>query len=366
MEDPDSPVGLAAALEIDLKRRADSKRRTDAIVKGIFFAIAAICASIIVFITVFILVKGIMPFVSEYTSAYEADSRGKQSFVTFFTQTTWNGGEFSHGAGFLVVNTLYATLLSLILSIPISIFTALFIVRIAPKPIGATFQTGVELLSGIPSVIFGLFGMGVINPFVKALGTAVGYQTAGGTSLLSGVIVLAMMSIPTITSMSITAIRAVDPALIKASLALGASKAQTDFKIVLTDARSGIFAGIILGVGRALGEATAVQMVIGNASSGPTFNPMDISATLTSTILMGIGEATPGSMGYDIRFSAAILLILIIFVIDIVLNKVKDAMFARQMGQEMKKGPISKLIASTWSKLFPKGARASLKPEEDL
>ncbi len=356
-----SESAIAQTLQRDLVRRADRKRRTDRVVKGIFFLIAALCASIIIFVTGFIIVKGILPFVTDYVSAHDSTQTGRQNFISFFTLTTWNGGEFNHGAGFLIVNTLYATLLSLILSIPISIFTSLFIVRIAPKPLGAIFQSGVELLAGIPSVIFGLFGMGVISPFVKLLASAFDYQSAGGTSLLSGVIILAMMSIPTMTSMSITAIKAVDPALIKASLALGASPAQTNFKVVLKDAQSGIFAGIILGVGRALGEATAVQMVIGNAASGPTFNPLDISSTLTTAILMGIGEATPNTMGYDIRFSAAILLILVIFAIDISLNAIKDEMYARQTGQQRKRSWLNRQIAAGFNALFPKGRKRSLK-----
>ena len=356
-----SESAIAQTLERDLVRRAERKRKTDRVVKGVFFCIAALCASIILFITGFILVKGILPFVTDYVSSHDSSVTGRQNFITFFTLTTWNGGEFNHGAGFLIVNTLYATLLSLILSIPISIFTALFIIRIAPKSLGAVFQSGVELLAGIPSVIFGLFGMGVISPFIKILADAVGYQSAGGTSLLSGVIILAMMSIPTMTSMGITAIKAVDPALIKASLALGASPAQTNFKVVLKDAQSGIFAGIILGVGRALGEATAVQMVIGNAASGPTFNPLDISSTLTTAILMGIGEATPNTMGYDIRFSAAILLIIVIFAIDIALNAIKDEMYAKQTGQPRKRSWLSKQISAGFHALFPKGHKRSLK-----
>lgn len=330
-------------------KRAESKKKTDKIVKGIFFAIAAICASVIIFIVVFILYKGILPFVKSYTSA-DGDATGTQDFLEFFTQTTWNGGEFSHGAGYLVLNTLYATALSLIISIPLSILTSVLITRIAPKTVSSVFQTGIELLASVPSVIYGLFGIGYICPMINSFANSIGFSTFGGRSLLSGVLVLALMSIPTMTLMSVTAIKSVNPAMIKASLALGASPTQTNFKIVLKDASSGIFAGIILGVGRALGEATAVQMVIGNAMSGPTGNPLDISATLTSTMLMGMAEAQVGSMGYDIRFSAGILLILLIIVIDLTLNHIKNTMYARRTGQKMKKSTIVSLFESLFVK----------------
>ena len=331
-------------------KKAEHKKKIDFIVKGIFFTIAAICASIIIFIVVFILYKGILPFVKTYISA-DGDTTGTQNFIDFFTQTTWNGGEFNHGAGYLVLNTLYVTTLSLIVSIPLSVLTSVLITRIAPKAISSVFQSGIELLAAVPSVIYGLFGIGYICPLINNFGSSIGVSTFGGRSLISGVLVIAFMSIPTMTLMATTAIRSVNPSLIKASLALGASPTQTNFKIVLKDASSGIFAGIILGVGRALGEATAVQMVIGNAMSGPTGNPLDISATLTSTMLMGMAEAQVGSMGYDIRFSAGILLIILIVVIDLTLNHIKNTMYARRTGQKLKKSILASLFEPFFTKV---------------
>ena len=122
--------------------------------------------------------------------------------------------------------------------------------------------------------------------------------------------------------MAITAIQAVDKDLENASLALGATKTQTNFKVVLTSAKSGIFAGAILGLGRAFGEATAVSMVAGNKLYGPTFNLFDITRTLTSTMLAGLKETS--GLDYDIRFSVGIVLLVVIFVSNFILNKVKD------------------------------------------
>ena len=146
-------------------------------------------------------------------------------------------------------------------------------------------------------------------------------QTLGGQSVFTASLVLGMMIFPTITMVSITSIQAVNNNLILGSLALGASKTQTNFKVVLKGAKNGIFTGIILGVGRALGEATAVSKVCGNAQVGPTFSLFDTTSTITTTILSGFNEAS--GMAYDIKFSLGIVLIIIIVSTNIVLNLVK-------------------------------------------
>lgn len=326
-----------------IRAKAERKKVVDAIVKNIFLAIALVCASVIVFVVIFIFVKGLSSFLTTYE---EGGTTGTQSFWGFLANTTWNGGAFNFGGGYLIVNTLYLTLLSLLLSIPLSILTSLLITRIAPKGISSVLQAGVELLAAVPSVIYGLFGIGFINPMVRSLAESMGISTMGGNSILSAVMVLALMSIPTMTLMSVTAIKAVNPNLIKASLALGASPTQTNFKIVLKDAQSGIFAGIILGIGRALGEATAVQMVIGNSPSGMHFGLFETSSTLTTQMLMGIGEATPGTLGYDIRFSAGLFLIVLILVIDLTLNHIKNWMYASKTGQKMKPSLLKVLFTN--------------------
>ena len=294
------------------------KDLTDRIVRLIFLFIAILCASFVVFIVIFILEKGIEPFFRNY-SLVEGETVS-QNLGLFFTNPRWlyNG---EGGMGFLLLTTLYSTLISLLISVPVSIFTALFIVRMAPKRTKGIIKTCVELLSSIPSVIFGIFGMGVICPIIASLPI----QTFAGNSILSASLVLALMSIPTMTMVSTNAIEAVDKRLIDASIALGASKAQTNLKIVISSAKSGIFAGIILGIGRALGEATAVQMVIGNNALGTGFyNPLNPGMTLTSAMLSGIGEAT--GIGYDVRFSLGIVLILVILVITSILNLIKNKM----------------------------------------
>ncbi len=308
------------------------KRKTtiDKIIRIAFLTVTILCSLCIVFIALFICIKGLTPFFKKYEIN---DKLYSVNVFKFLFGTSWFKAPNIYGAGYIVINTIIVTLFSLLISVPISILTALFIVRIAPKKISEVLNSIVELLSGIPSIIYGLFGAGVITNLVEKLGNVFGIQSAGGISLLSTVLVLSIMILPTITMISITSLKAVDNSLILGSLALGASKTQTNFKVVLSSAKSGIFSGIILGIGRALGEATAVSMVCGNSGSGPTFSLFDITRTLTSTMLQGIHETT--GMDYDIRFSVGLLLILIIIITNLGLNFVKNRI-GNQNGKKKK------------------------------
>lgn len=297
------------------------KNRTviDKIARWFFFAITLICASVIIVIVAFIIIRGVSPFIKEYNVDGQMV---KVDLWQFLTGTTWFSSPNNYGVGFIILNTLYIVFLAIIVAVPISILTALFISKIAPKKISGLISYVIELLASIPSIVYGVFGAGVITKIVKNISTFFGYQSAGGISILSSVLVLAIMIIPTITMLSITSINAVRNNIIHGSLALGASPTQTNFKVVLVSAKSGIFSGVILGVGRALGEATAISMVIGNRESGPSFNLFDISRTLTSTMMMGLKETT--GLDYDIRFSVGIILIAIILITNIILNLVKN------------------------------------------
>lgn len=302
--------------DIEIKMR--KKTRNDKIVSKAFLILALISASFIVIIVLFILIRGMTPFFKKYEVNGEYHS---VSFWRFLFGNEWFVSPNVYGVGFVIINTFYVTILSLILAVPMSILTALFIDRIAPKVLAKILSTSVELLASIPSVIYGVFGMGIITSMVKGIANVFNIQTAGGSSILSMVIVLALMIYPTITTVSVTAIHAVKKNMVEGSLALGASKTQTNFKVVLTSAKSGIFAGVILGVGRALGEATAVSMVCTTAGSGPNFNIFKNTRTLTTTILNGIHE-TQG-MDYDIRFSVGIILIVVILITNLLLNLIK-------------------------------------------
>ncbi|MDD3382244.1 MAG: phosphate ABC transporter permease subunit PstC [Bacilli bacterium] len=299
---------------IDFKKKV----LIDQITKNVFLGITLLGTSFIIIILAFILRKGLMPFLNYYDIA---EASYKVDFWKFLTGGTWFVSPNIYGVGFIIINTFYIVLIATFLATFISILTALVISRIAPKPIKKILGYIVELLASIPSIIYGLFGMGVITKIVKDISTFFGYQSAGGISTLSTILVLTIMIIPTITLISITSMNAVKNDLINGSLALGASKTQTNFRIVITSAKSGIFTGVILAVGRALGEATAISMVAGNSGSGPNFNLFDTTRTLTSTMLLGLKETT--GLDYDIRFSVGIILIGLILISNISLTYFK-------------------------------------------
>lgn len=291
------------------------KLRQDAFFKALFAFSAFLSSIMIIIIILFIAQKGIKPFLPNY-------EYGQQDFWAFLTGLTWRQDSALYGVGFIVINTLLSGFAALIIAFPVAVLTALFIVKIAPKALSSVIETVVEILASIPSVVYGVFAAGTIVRFIKVSASAFGFQTAGGNSLLAVILLLAIMIFPTITSISITAIKAVDRDLELASLALGATATQTNFKVVLNSAKSGIFAGAILGLGRAFGEATAVSMVAGNKMFGPTFNPLDITRTLTTTILAGLKETT--GLDYDIRFSVGIVLMAVILISNLAINRLKN------------------------------------------
>lgn len=300
--------------KVELKKNKDKRLFYDKLLKKIFQGAAILSASFILLILGFIFIKGITPFLPNYEF-------GTVSIFEFLFGNMWRQDQGIYGIGFIVINTLIAVFAALLISFPVSVLTALFIQKIAPTWLKHVMATIVELLASIPSVVYGVFAAGIIASFVNDLANGFGYSTAGGSSLLTVILLLAIMIFPTITSISMTSIAAVDKQMIDASLALGATPTQTNFKIVLLAAKSGIFTGAILGMGRAFGEATAVAMVAGNKMFGPTLNFFDITRTLTSTMLSGLKETT--GLDYDIRFSVGLVLMLVILVSNLLLHYVK-------------------------------------------
>lgn len=295
-------------------KRNMRKAKSDKRMRLVFMLAALLSASAIAVIIIFISIKGISPFLPGY-------KYGSVDVMSFLMGDTWRKDQGIYGVGFIVINTLISAFEALIIAFPISVLTALFIAKIAPKRVAAVMTSIVELLASIPSVVYGVFAAGTITVMVSQLATALGYTTAGGSSLLAVILLLAIMIFPTITSLSITAIQAVDKEIELGSLALGATKTQTNFKVVLLSAKSGIFAGAILGIGRAFGEATAVAMVAGNKMFGPTFQLFDTTRTLTTTMLAGLKETT--GLDYDIRFSAGLVLMAVILLSNLALNLLK-------------------------------------------
>jgi phosphate transport system permease protein len=303
------------------------KNNVDIFVRNVFKAMAILSASFVVLIILIIVIRGINPFIQNYQGFnYEGGivTIPKANPIQFLLGMQWLEGSVgissAYGIGYAIVNTIIAVIFSTIITVPVAVLTALLIAKVAPKRIASFLRTTLELLASIPSIVYGVIGLGVITKGVVFIGDLVGIQTSAGLSLMTTVAVLFMMTLPTITTVAETSIRAVKNDIIEGSLALSASPMQTYFKVVLTSAKSGIFAGVILGVGRALGEATAVSMVSGNAFSGFTLNPLATTATLTSRMLLGIKETT--GIDYDIRFSVGLVLMGVILITNLLLKSI--------------------------------------------
>lgn len=298
-----------------LIRERSSKRRSlyksvDRTMQFFFRLCGIIAALMIVLIIFFVAIRGIQVFLPNY--------KDPVSLKDFLMGMRWRADQGVYGVLFIVINTIITAFFAALIAFPLSVLSALMIVKIAPPKLSTGLTTIVELLAAIPSVVYGVFASGVITGLVEKIAGWFNYTTFGGNSMLAVVLLLAIMIYPTITSMAVVAIRAVPESHELGSLALGASRTQTNFKVVLSSAKSGIFAGLILGLGRAFGEATAVSMVAGNAFIGPTLNPFDITRTLTSTMLSGLHETV--GVDYDIRFSVGIVLMIVILVNNLAIN----------------------------------------------
>lgn len=229
----------------------------------------------------------------------------------------------SFGILYVILTSIIGTTLAVILGVPIGLFTAIFLAETAPKRLAAVVKPAVELLAGIPSVIYGLLGIMVLNPIMYKLELAVfknseTHQFTGGANLLSAVLVLAIMILPTVINISESALRSVPPQLKSASLALGASHIQTIFRVSLPAAKSGIVTAIVLGVGRAIGEAMAITLVSGSSVNIPL--PFNSVRFLTTAIVSEMGYAA--GVHRQVLFTIGLVLFVFIMIINVTLNKI--------------------------------------------
>lgn len=212
-----------------------------------------------------------------------------------------------------ILTSVYGTAGAILVGVPVGLFTALFLARVAPPKVARVIRGAVELLAGIPSVVYGLVGMIVLVPAIQKA-----FSLSSGACLLAAIVVLAVMILPSIVNVSETAINAVPKEYEEASLALGATKMETLFRVTLPAARSGVAAAVVLGVGRAIGEAMAIIMVAGNVSNMPgLFTPVRF---LTTGIVSGMAYARVGSLYHQALYSIALVLFLFIMLINVFLN----------------------------------------------
>lgn len=229
----------------------------------------------------------------------------------------------SFGILYVILTSIIGTALAVLLGVPIGILTAVFLAETAPRKLAALVKPAVELLAGIPSVVYGLLGLMILNPLMYKLELVIfkgsdTHQFTGGANLLSAVIVLAIMILPTVINISESAIRAVHPSLKSASLALGASHIQTIFKVILPAAKSGIITAVVLGVGRAIGEAMAITLVSGSSVNMPL--PFNSVRFLTTAIVAEMGYAS--GLHRQVLFTIGLVLFVFIMIINITLNSI--------------------------------------------
>ncbi|MBQ6887298.1 MAG: phosphate ABC transporter permease subunit PstC [Lachnospiraceae bacterium] len=237
--------------------------------------------------------------------------------------TIWkpSAKEPSFGILYVILTSIVGTAMAIIIGVPIGILTAVFLAEVAPKKLAAIVKPAVELLAGIPSVIYGLLGILILNPLMYKLEKVVfaGSEThkfTGGSNLISAVLVLAIMILPTVINISESAIKAVPTHLKSASLALGASHIQTIFKVIIPAAKSGIISAVVLGVGRAIGEAMAITLVSGSSVNLPL--PFNSVRFLTTAIVSEMGYAS--GTHREVLFTIGLVLFAFIMLINVTLT----------------------------------------------
>lgn len=230
----------------------------------------------------------------------------------------------SYGIGYIILASVVGTGGAVLFGVPIGLLTGVFLSEMAGKNLGRIVRGAVELLAAIPSVIYGLLGMMILNPLMYRLEKFLyqgdeTHQFTGGANLLAAMIVLAIMILPTVISVSTSSLQAVSDNIRAASLALGATKEQTIFKVVVPAAKSGILTGIVLGIGRALGEAMAINMVAGGAVNLPL--PFHSVRTLTTQIVSEMGYAE--GLHRKVLFTVGLVLYLFIMVVNFILLRAR-------------------------------------------
>lgn len=277
------------------------------IIETIFLLCAMASVISVIAIIAFVFWKGLAPFLGE--NAY--------SFGAFITGTKWDPGNDIFGIFYMIVGSVFATIGAIIFGVPIGILTAVYIAEIAPKGLVKTIKPAIELLAGIPSVIYGAFGLGVIVPLVNDIS-----PRPQGESMLAVICVLTVMILPTIINLTESSIRAVPKSYREASLGLGASKTQTIFQAILPAAKSGILSATVLGIGRAIGETMAVMMIAGNPIGGIPTSIFDKIRPLTSNISMEMGYAS--GRHQEMLFATGVVLFIFIMFVNITLIKITN------------------------------------------
>jgi phosphate transport system permease protein len=278
----------------------------EAITEKAFLICSLISILSLVIITVFIFANGVPIFF-------------KVGFTDIIFGMEWKPLEGKFGIFPMIVSSLLVTFGAILIGVSVGLMTAVLLAEISPKNLSKIIKPAVDLLAGIPSVVYGFFGLIVIVPLIDK------YFGGGGNSMLAAIIILGVMILPTIVSISETSIRAVPKEYKEGSLALGASHIETIFKVILPAAKSGIFAAIVLGMGRAIGETMAAILVIGNTALLP-HSLVDRARTLTTNIAIEMSYAQ--GLHQQALFATGVVLFIFIMILNIILN-----VFIRKAGE---------------------------------
>lgn len=277
-------------------------RLLENIIHGVFLILGLITVGCVLLISVYLIISGI-PAIKEI------------GLIDFLFGKEWASSTDDPKYGILpfILTSIYGTAGAILIGVPIGFFAAVYLSKVANKKVRAVVESAVNLLAGIPSVVYGLVGMLVLVPAIREL-----FNIPDGASLLAAIIVLAVMILPSIIKVSITALDAVPKEYEDASLALGATPTETFFKVSVPAAKSGIAAAVVLGVGRAIGEAMAVMMVAGNVANMPSL--FQSVRFLTTAVASEMSYASYGSLQREALFSIALVLFLFIMLINATLN----------------------------------------------
>ncbi len=264
----------------------------------------------------FVFYKGVQPFLP-------TNPEGSYSLLRFLSGLEWRPNDdlsqAMYGIFYMIIGTLASSVGAILIGVPIGLLTAVYISEIAPIKIQRIVKPAVELLAGIPSVLYGVFGLGIIVPSIMKVS-----PRSQGQSLLAVILVLTIMILPTVITISENAIRSVPNIYREGSYGLGANKIQTIFKVVIPAARSGILAGVVLGIGRAIGETMAVMLVAGNPIAGIPTSLWDPIRPLTTNIAMEMGYSF--GLHQEMLFATGCVLFIFIITINILLSRLTARM----------------------------------------
>lgn len=274
------------------------------VMASVFFLCAFLAVVSVLAILGFVFYKGLKPF-------FGADA---YSFFDFLFGTKWAPGQNVYGIFHMIVASVTGTFGAILIGVPIGLFTSVFIAELAPKNLVRIVVPAIELLAGIPSVLYGVFGVGVIVPAILKITPQV-----QGQSLLAVIIVLTIMILPTIVNLSVSALNAVPKSYKEGSYGLGATKMQMIFKTVVPAAKSGILSATVLAIGRAIGETMAVMLVAGNPESGLLHSIFDKVRPLTTNIAIEMGYASGRQS--EMLFATGVILFIFIMIVNLTLIK---------------------------------------------